>query len=91
MRRNRMANEIAGELPEHDQGLKVVHSDENGHITDFGKAQTMMSNAEKVGELPRYAVWKNTGRKSEVVYTTNSFKEAKEKLADKKGSVTHGS
>jgi|SRR5215469_3071949 len=66
-------------------GICVIYSDENGHITDFGNNLELndANTGTRIGEVPRYGVWKMSGGRHQVVHTTDDFDEAKDILSGK--------
>lgn len=65
--------------------IKVVFTNKNGFITDFGKplvlTATERSKNTQLCEVPRYGVWMAERGKSQVVFTTNDIDEARAKLS----------
>ena len=57
--------------------VTLVYTVVRGFVTDFGEPVELVAEDGTVTTLPRYGVWKDTGRgKREVVLTTNDFAEA---------------
>lgn len=55
----------------------LAYEGRHGYVTDLGEPVPMEdSTGRVVMTLPRYGVWKSTGRKHEVVLTTDDRAEA---------------
>ncbi len=56
--------------------LRPVFGCARGFVTDMGAPVPVTRDGTVIDTLPRYGVWKHTGRKHEVVLTTDSLEAA---------------